>query len=54
LVDALTDAPTLIRFHIENGRPARHNGTASDVTIRGVLGGAAVPLLALIRRMVGS
>ena len=33
----ITDAPTLIRFHIENGRLARHNGTASDVTIRGAL-----------------
>lgn len=33
----ITDAPTLIRFHIENGRLARHNGAASDVTIRGAL-----------------
>ena len=86
-MDAITDAPTLIRFHIENGRLARHNGATSDVTIRAleefwrlaikgdtetglhvkylldaldydieahvraVLGGAAVPLLALVRRM---
>ena len=33
----ITDAPTLIRFRIENGRLARHNGAASDVTIRGAL-----------------
>jgi predicted lipid carrier protein YhbT len=103
----ITDAPALIRFRIENGRLARHDGATSDVTIRGalvefwrlatraedpdtlffsrrlaiegdtetglhvknlldaldydieahvrtVLGGAAVPLQALIRRMVVS
>ena len=33
----ITDAPTLIRFRIENGRLARHDGAASDVTIRGAL-----------------
>ena len=33
----ITDAPTLIRFHIENGGLARHNGGASDVTIRGAI-----------------
>ena len=33
----ITDAPTLIRFHIEDGRLARHNGATSDVTIRGAL-----------------
>jgi predicted lipid carrier protein YhbT len=33
----ITDAPTLIRFRIEDGRLARHDGTASDVTIRGAL-----------------
>ena len=33
----ITDAPTLIRFRIENGRLARHGGIASDVTIRGAL-----------------
>lgn len=33
----ITDAPTLLRFRIEHGRLARHDGTASDVTIRGAL-----------------
>ena len=33
----ITDAPTLLRFRIENGRLARHNGATSDVTIRGAL-----------------
>ena len=33
----ITDAPTLLRFRIENGGLVRHAGTASDVTIRGAL-----------------
>ena len=31
----VTDAPTLLRFRIEHGGLTRHDGTASDVTIRG-------------------
>ena len=33
----ITDAPALLRFRIENGGLARHDGNASDVTIRGAL-----------------
>jgi predicted lipid carrier protein YhbT len=33
----ITDASTLLRFRIEHGRLTRHNGAASDVTIRGAL-----------------
>ena len=33
----ITDAPALLRFRIENGGLTRHDGHASDVTIRGAL-----------------
>ena len=31
----ITDVPALLRFRIEHGGLARHDGTVSDVTIRG-------------------